>query len=200
MNFFKRSSPPRAHSVELWRDARTRATWLTIRDSVMSPFFAYPSTLASSIFVSVSLTASRSLSTVKSPFPAQSLKMSHGQQYSGVAVAEVMTIQGMSSPAQSLLAANSRRHQPLLRHELKSQIAPSSDSCLTGGTRIHIIVLRARYEGMLLTAALSWATRSPLLRGGRRGPRTPLRQRLRDGAVVDPQVHVRSCFSTPCPA
>merc|ERR1719271_1211572 len=43
--------------------------------------------------------------------------MSHGQQYSGVAVAEVMTIQGMSSPAQSLLAANSRRHQPRRRHE-----------------------------------------------------------------------------------
>ena len=77
---------------------------------------ALGSTLASSIFVSVSLTASRSLSTVKSPFPAQSLKMSHGQQYSGVAVAEVMTIQGMSSPAQSLLAANSRRHQPRLRY------------------------------------------------------------------------------------
>ena len=105
---------------------------------------ALASTLASSIFVRVELTASRSLSTVKSPFPAQSLKMSHGQQYSGVAVAEVITIQGISSPAQSFEAANSRRHQPRLRHELKSQMAPSMLSWFTGGTRIHIIVDRAR--------------------------------------------------------
>ena len=102
------------------------------------------STLASSIFVSVELTASRSLSTVKSPFPAQSLKMSHGQQYSGVDVALLMTMTGISSPAQSFDAANSRRHQPRRRHELWSQMAPSSDSCFTGGTRIHIIVERAR--------------------------------------------------------
>ena len=42
--------------------------------------------------------------------------MSHGQQYSGVAVAEVITIQGISSPAQSFAAELAP--QPPAEHEL----------------------------------------------------------------------------------
>ena len=41
------------------------------------------------------------------------------------------------------------------RQDVKSQMASSSDACLTGGTTIHIILDRAMYDGMLLTAAVS---------------------------------------------
>ena len=161
----------------------------------MMSSLAYASTLAFSIFVSVSLTASLSLSTVKSPRAAHNLKMSHGLKYSGGAVGDVTTINGMSSPAHSFDAANSIRHQPRRRHDVKSQMASSSDACLTGGTTIHIMLDRRDVGRDELTAAVSWATSSlccpwrwsALLRAGAGA-------RLRDRQVVEPDVHVRQAL------
>ena len=59
---------------------------------------------------------------MNSPREAQSLNMSHGLKYSGGSFSDLITISGMSSPQASLHDANSMRHQPRLRHEVKSQI------------------------------------------------------------------------------